>query len=360
MDSPRRAAAPPPPTWEQSLGSLVGPARASDRADAAPIGIELTVAATPGRPSRDPAVEHALKVVARLVTPGRNGWVAGGLAWSKLTTPYHYTEYRTSHVRLLRELYAVYRSHESAHSYGYYSEQKAIDLAMFESRQLWPLLDEAAAIGVRLVHGRKRLGPLKPYGDARLFLDVARGTEPESLVISPVLQVSASEVDAAPLRFIGSDGHGVVYVDRAQIRAGAEHGDWRLRLARLPQAVPSQVQRMAVANQHVEVPAGQGDRFRDEFYPRLRHVARVVSSDGSFTRPRSPIRPWCCARTTARTMRWTWNGNGRTRSATRRCACRSTKRTPTTDTGTSTRNRLSWPPSISRWRSSACATPNAH
>lgn len=282
----RKPAAPTPPSWEQSLGSLVEPVRAADRADAAPIGIELTVAATPTRPTYGRApVEPALKVVARLVTPGRNGWVAGGLSWSKLSTPYHYTEYRTPHVRVLRELYAVYRSHEGLHSYGYHSEQKTIDLAAFESRQLWPLLDEAATLGVRLVHGRKSLGPLDPPGGARLLLDVTHGAEPESLVISPVLLVDGSEVDAAPLRFIGSDGHGIVYVDRAQIRTGVEHADWRLGLASLNGTAPAHLQRMAVENKHLVVPPGQGDRFRDEFYPRLRHVARVVSSDNSFTPP---------------------------------------------------------------------------
>ncbi|CRK60378.1 probable helicase [Alloactinosynnema sp. L-07] len=277
---------PPPPTWEQSLSSLVGPGGASARSDGAAIAIEITVAAAPGRPTRrGMPVEPTLKVVARLVTPGRNGWVAGGLSWTKLANPYQCTEYRTSHVRLLRELHAVYRSHENSYSYGYHAEQKTIDLATFESRQLWTLLDEAEAIGVAMVHGRKKVGPLASYTRARVLLDVTRAAESDSLSIAPVLRIEGPEADAAPLTFIGSDGHGVVYVDRAQIRAGTDHGDWRLRLARLDGTVPAQLQRMAVDNQHLVVPAGQGDRFRNEFYPRLRHIAPVVSTDGSFTPP---------------------------------------------------------------------------
>jgi len=277
---PSAAVQKPPPTWEQSLGALVEPTIAAGRADGAPIGVELTVAATPGRVS----VKPTLKVVARLVTPGRNGWVAGGLAWSRLTTPYYYSEYRGSHVRLLRELYALHRSHDNSYSYGY-GDQKTIDLATFESRQLWPWLDEAEAAGVRLVHGRKKVGPLEPYTRAGLLLDVTRGPKRGSFAVSSRLRVEGSEVDAAPLVFIGSDGHGVVYIDRAQVQAGTEHGDWRLRLAKVDGIVPVQLQRMAVENQHLVIPAGQEDRFRESFYPRLRHVAQVVSSDGSFTPP---------------------------------------------------------------------------
>ena len=44
-------------------------------------------------------------------------------------------------------------------------------LSAFESPRLWTLLDEAAEIGLQLVHARKRLGALEPYGQAELCLD---------------------------------------------------------------------------------------------------------------------------------------------------------------------------------------------
>jgi len=42
---------------------------------------------------------------------------------------------------------------------------------------------------------------------------------------------------------------------------------------------------MVLEDQRLPVPAGQQARFRDEFYPRLRRLAAVTSSDGSFTPP---------------------------------------------------------------------------
>jgi superfamily II DNA or RNA helicase len=74
----------------------------------------------------------------------------------------------------------------------------------------------------------------------------------------------------------------VVHVDAA---AGAEPAGWHLRLARLSRPAPPMLQRMALAGERLEIPADERDRFRDEFYPRLRHHAAVVSSDGSFTPP---------------------------------------------------------------------------
>jgi superfamily II DNA or RNA helicase len=76
----------------------------------------------------------------------------------------------------------------------------------------------------------------------------------------------------------------VVCVDAAQATAG-EPGSWRFRLARLTRPVPPPLQRMALGGESLQVPAAQEPRFRDWYYPRLRHAAAVISSDGSFTPP---------------------------------------------------------------------------
>jgi len=77
----------------------------------------------------------------------------------------------------------------------------------------------------------------------------------------------------------------VVYLDRAEAQRSADPGSCRFRLARLGQAVPAQLQEMALAGQRLTVPAAEQTRFRDRFYPRLRQMATVISSDGSFTPP---------------------------------------------------------------------------
>ncbi len=283
-----------PPAWEESLGPLLeSPAGQAGQQGGTPLAIELTVAPVAGRTlARGPAGEGpAFQLCARLVRPGKKGgWAAGGLSWSKLEQPFSLGgEYRAAHMRLLRELYALYRSGRSRasyYTYGYsYGDEKTIELSSFESRQLWPMLDEAGAIGVRLVHGSNRLGEVEAYDTAELLLDATRGQVAGSLVIAPVVRVDGSDVDPVPVRFIGSDGHGVVSVDRAQAQEGIDPGGWRLRLAKLAKAVPPQLQRMALDGRALEIPAAGESKFRDEFYPRLRQAAEVISSDGSFTPP---------------------------------------------------------------------------
>ena len=47
--------------------------------------------------------------------------------------------------------------------YGYaYGDDRSIELSAIESRQLWPLLDEAEAAGLRLVYPGK-LGSVRGY-----------------------------------------------------------------------------------------------------------------------------------------------------------------------------------------------------
>jgi hypothetical protein len=227
-------------------------------------------------------------LTARLVTPGRNGWVYGNLSWGKLAYAHRMSEYLPGHARLLRELYATYQSgragQDSVHGYyGSYADDKLIDLCRFESRQLCSMLDEAASIGLQLVHGHRRLGPVQPYGHAEFCLDVTRARPSGPVAINPLIRIDDGLVDVAPIRFIGSTGHGVIYLDRAEVGAAPAH--LPIRLARLARPVPAELRDLAIDNRHLVVPAAEHERFRDEYCPRLRHAVTVVSSDGSFTPP---------------------------------------------------------------------------
>ena len=281
------------PTWERSLTSLLtsgtdGPPGLPGTTARTPLAIELSLSAPPylppGRPARSDPVPRLL---ARLVRPGKNGWVAGGLSWSQLGNLHYSGDYPAAHVRWLKEFYALYKSAAqhfvSPYSYG---EEKTITLSAFESTRLWPLLDEAGAIGLDLVHARKRLGPLDSYGTAELCLDVTSGAGP--LAITPVLVIDEAAADAVPVAFIGAAGHGLVHTRRADMAPGADPRDWPLRIAKLASPVPPSMQRLALDAKRLEVPARDHARFRDEYYPRLRQTARVISSDGSFTPPAIP------------------------------------------------------------------------
>ncbi len=79
-------------------------------------------------------------------------------------------EYPAAHVRLLHELFAIYRAgtnpyHDYGYGYsGYGHDLKHIDLAACESRQLWNLLDEAVSVRLPLVYPHK-MGEIPPTGD---------------------------------------------------------------------------------------------------------------------------------------------------------------------------------------------------
>ncbi len=208
----------------------------------------------------------------------------GSLTWGKLASAsYYFRDCRREHVHLVQELWALHRSHGGDH-YRYSGQDRTIDLAEMGPR-LWSILDEAAEVGLQLVHARKRLGPVAPYGQARIGLDVTAGAEPGSLAIAPVLRCGAADGprDDVPVLFLGSDGHGVLHA--ARDHGGAVPADWALRLSRLDSPASPALQRMALAGGTLQVPAAQQERFRAEYFPRLRHLAGISSSDGSFVPP---------------------------------------------------------------------------
>ena len=280
---PARPAGPQPAVWEKSLDSVLSPG-GSVISGTTPLAIELALAGGPGQPRWGKTAGHApLRLIARLVRPGKNGgWVGGDLSWGRLDPLRYSGEYREEQVRLLRELYVLYQAREGRGGYHRYSygDDRSIEFSAVGSRQLWPLLDEAAAAGLRLVYPGKR-GMLAGYGDAEFCLDVTRAAD--GLRIVPVIRAAGGE-PAAPVAFIGAEGHGAVCVDPAEA-AGGEPGSWRFRLARLVRPVPPPLQQMALGGESLQVPAAEELRFRDRYYPRLRHAAAVISSDGSFTPP---------------------------------------------------------------------------
>ena len=116
------------------------------------------------------------------------------------------------------------RRQHSGYYYAYaspgYGDQKYLDLSACESRQLWPVLEQAHAVGLPFVY-RGKQGTVPPPGTAELCLDVT--TEGTTLLIAPVIK-TGDGADAVPLRFIGTEGHGVIYADRAQAATASSPG----------------------------------------------------------------------------------------------------------------------------------------
>ena len=280
-----------PPAWDSSLESLLASRQEAGRPDQAELAIELTLVPDQPKPyehPQPPTARPRVRLMARLMQPGRNGgWIGGSVSWGKLDG-YGYGNYSGTQVGLLRELLALYRTH--AHQAYYYarSDERSIELSAFESSRLWPLLDEAGEAGLQLVYGSK-LGPVERYRNAELCLDVTRNKAGGGLAISPVIRVEGTDAEGAvPVRFIGTKGHGLVYLDQAEAQRSADPAGWRFRLARLSREVPAELQAMTLAGQRLEVPAAEQARFRDTFYPRLRQTATLISSDSSFIPPAIP------------------------------------------------------------------------
>jgi superfamily II DNA or RNA helicase len=273
---------PRPTAWEQSLDALLGSA-GSARGGIAALAIELALAVGPGQAAQTGAAP--LRLTARLVRPGKNGgWIAGDLSWGRLDALSYAGDYSGQQVRLLRELYGLYQA-SAGHNgyYGYrYGDEKSIELSSIGSRQLWPLLDEAGAAGLQLVYPGKR-GALAGYREAGFWLDVTRGRA-GGLEIAALVRDGDGK-PAVPVVFIGAEGHGAVYVDRDQVAAGGDPRSWRFGLARLGRPVPPALQRMALCGERLAVPTAEEPRFLEQYYPRLRQAADLISSDGSFTPP---------------------------------------------------------------------------
>ena len=286
---PRRdAARPAAQNWTGAFDALLEDGhRAAAAEERTAIALEISLQQRPAPPARPGAAPSVAvpRLAARLVRPGRGGWVAGGLSWSKLAHPWQVGEYRPAHVRLLHELHALYTMRASAPRYAGYGEEKVIDLAEIDSRHLWSLLDEAADLGLRIVHAHKALGGVTLHGTARVALDVTGG---DPLVVAPLLLLDPGQdelpADPVPVRFIGAVGHGVVWVSASQA-ATCEPRLWRLGLARLAAPVPAALQQLALAGRRLTVPAAGRARFDAEIYPRLRALATVESSDGAWSPP---------------------------------------------------------------------------
>jgi superfamily II DNA or RNA helicase len=286
-----------PVSWQQSLETLLGPVEDAGFGPAAttPLGIELTAARPTaggvwprgqGWAQRGESTQPRLVLSARPVRPGKNGgWVAGDLSWSRVDALGSYGNYRADHIALLNEIYGIYRAHLSRSLLYSYGTDKSVDLTAFDSRQLWPLLDEAESIGLRLVYAGQR-GPIEAYREGEFCLDIIRGAgTSDPLVITPTLRIDGTPAEATVVGFIGRSGHGLVYVDGGQAGLSEAASDGRFRLARLIKPVPAQLQQMALNNQRLFVPVAEQARFAAEYYRRLRQATTVTSSDGSFTPP---------------------------------------------------------------------------
>src|SRR3984957_1973093 len=136
---PARPQGPPPAVWEQALDSLLSPGR-SARAGRTPLAIELALTGGPGQARwSQTAGLMPRRLIARLVRPGKNGgWASGDLSWGRLDMLHYAGGYIEEQVRLLQDLYVLYRTRDArgGYSYGSYGDERSIDFSAIGSRGL--------------------------------------------------------------------------------------------------------------------------------------------------------------------------------------------------------------------------------
>ncbi len=268
-------------TWDEPLVALAASGRAATATPdtAVPLAIELTLESSG-------TAMGGSRLMGRLMRPAvRGGWVNGSLAWTSLDEWSLRREHiRFDHAAVARELYTLHSARtQSAARYGYtryssYSAEKSIDLTHC-GPELWTVLDDAADLGMVLIHGRGRHGELARPVEGRVVLDVTTAPGGKGLRVTPRLEgVEAHAL--SPAAFIGRSGHGLVCTE-----AVPDNEHPRLRLIKLNPPAGPELQRMMLSGQVVNVPAAEVARFSDELCPGLQRVATVTSSDRSFTPP---------------------------------------------------------------------------
>jgi superfamily II DNA or RNA helicase len=262
-------------------------AASSQAAVGQPLAIELSLVAGVHSSSPGPP-----RLKARLMRPGaRGGWVNGSLSWGSLEPwSLHGEHYREDHVALARRFDAAHQAHEASSSHYYYyssGDQRTIDLTDWDGMQLWPLLDQAARLGVVLVQGSRGGLEIPRYRSGELVLDVSR-QDADSARVFPKLRLDPpGELDGyGVLQFLGANGHGLLLTQRGDDgTSDPPLGQRRLRLVRLARETPPELQRMVTEGTGLRVPREQLPRFASELAPALRNIAPVVSADGSFSVP---------------------------------------------------------------------------
>jgi superfamily II DNA or RNA helicase len=268
--------------WTQALDAALAVPATASRDVGSPLALALGIA---------PGDTADLSLSARLMRPGKKGWVAGELSWSTLSRPTH-RQYDPTQVSLLEELYRSYQAGAASdlrsgagygdwYRYGRSSQERTIDLAEVGTRALRPLLTDLIAAGVLLIHAKSHTEIPAPVS-ATAELDIRSDGAGDAVVI-PVLRVGEMASDWVPALFT-RDGSGVVLTDPAA-RTHPDEQTWPVRLVYLDRAMPPGLASLFAAQGALRVPAAQVEDFRTGYVPRLRRVATLTSGDSSFALP---------------------------------------------------------------------------
>jgi hypothetical protein len=261
------------PPWERTLrGALEGPADDDEPEVALLFAVRRREHGDP--PGEGVAIRPAVRGTSRT-------WIRTGTSWADVADG----RIAGDAGRALADLEALHASRENFRAVedrlrpangrrsfsGGWGSPEWIRLDVVPSRALWPLLEEARAAGVAFVADDRAQTPVvldrEPLS-ASLDLRSARGR----LSVEPVF--GAGDGTVLP---IGAPTAAVARIVEGRVTA----------LAPLDRPVPEDFHRLARGGR-VSVPNDDVEAFLRDYVPRLRRLAPLVSSDGSFPVPEPP------------------------------------------------------------------------
>ncbi|WP_146362884.1 DEAD/DEAH box helicase [Arthrobacter yangruifuii] len=301
------ATRPAVPAWQQSLQTLIDADHADSTrpAETTPLALQFELrnvaaaaasrwgAPTPRSLHRATPFRLGVRPVVR---NAKGNWVKNNLAWSNIS-------YQTYGLRLDPDQHRWFSQFPSLHrsnGVSYFGQNDSwLYLDDFANPLLWQLLEEAVRLGIPFV-GTKKDAAVRVGKLATLSLDVraAGGDTPGPLQLLPTLEVDGAQVPLEDAGIIGNHG---IYLRSPQNT---------ITLAPTAKTLTEQDKGLLLQGAPVMVPKADAPVFLEKFYPRLRQVLPVTSSDDSVEFPE--IEPPVLVLTAAfgpedsLTLTWNW------------------------------------------------------
>ncbi len=258
----------------------------------------------------------------------RGSWVRTSVAWNQLGFHLNRLNLNPEHHRWLSQLLALHRAVR-----GTYTSQEAdwLYLDDFTSPLLWTLFDEAERIGLHLVGNKKDVG-VTVGRTASLGLDASTDGVDSGLRLSTRLRIDG---DAFPAEHAGAIGRHGVYAWSLGARPG-------VILAPTMGALSAEQARLLGQPGTAQVPGPELGEFLTEFYPALRHVVPVTSTDASVHFPEAdpPVLVLTARFRPKQVLELEWHWDHREGASVTRSPLRDARPSPTghadTDTDTDT------------------------
>ncbi|PRA00459.1 hypothetical protein CQ017_05415 [Arthrobacter sp. MYb224] len=258
----------PIPHWQRSLQALLPVAE--PEADIVELGMLVSVVHERYRH----AESYDIKV--RPAQPGsRSPWVQSGVSWSNLQNDKRFDETQR---KAMMELHGLTLRQGEAYYYNHWGNDW-VTLNALPGEELVHCLKNIRDSGVAIVAAKTKEPINFPQAPATGFVDFTEG--PAGLTLDP--KISAPEGFPKSMIALGRPPAAAVFSDGAPDKGGSLH------LACFEPAITNELIDL-IRNGPLEIPADQIAEFNQSFLSRVRLVAPLSSTDGSFDVP-EPARP---------------------------------------------------------------------